>query len=161
MTLSEYNISVKEYADPLYRYAYKLVGNQMDAEDVVQTVYEKLWLKKDNIEFDRIKGLMFKIAHNHVMDQFRKKKVQRKHVNQLNHESYDISDSIEASDILKHAFKNLTEEQKSLILLRDYEGYPYEEIAEMLEMSLSQVKVYLFRARKQLQQAIKALELSK
>ena len=61
-------------------------------------------------------------------------------------------------EILDEAVKKLPPEQKTIILLRDYEGYSYKEIGEMLRLSESQVKVYIFRARKFLQQYLKSVE---
>ena len=56
------------------------------------------------------------------------------------------------------AIKKLPEDQRNMILLRDYEGYSYKEIGEILKFSESQVKVYIFRARKFLQQYLKSVE---
>lgn len=146
------------YSDMLYRYALKISGNEMDADDIVQVVFEKVWKRIDKVDFDRVKSLLFKIAHNHVIDQYRKTKSRREHEQQYDVAHTESYKQFEASDILEQAFEKLSEEYKSLIMMRDAEGYAYEEIAEALNLSLSQVKVYLFRARKQMQEAIKSLE---
>mgnify|MGYP002152686501 CR=1 FL=1 len=62
------------------------------------------------------------------------------------------------NEILHEALNTLPEKQKSVILLRDYEGYSYQEIGEITEMSESQVKVYIFRARKALKNYIGSIE---
>jgi RNA polymerase sigma-70 factor (ECF subfamily) len=68
-------------------------------------------------------------------------------------------DNFDLKEVLEEALNTLPEKQKAVILLRDYEGYSYDEIAEITELSASQVKVYIFRARKALQAYIKRLDL--
>ena len=60
--------------------------------------------------------------------------------------------------MLQVALDRLPDVQKQAVLLRDYEGYKYEEIGEILNLSESQVKVYIFRARKALQQYLTSIE---
>ena len=98
------------------------------------------------------------MAHNRIIDLHRYHKVRREKVINTNNQTERHEEQLEAREILEKAFKQLKEEYKSLVLLRDYEGYSYEEIAEILDMSLSKVKVYLFRARKQLRSIIQTLE---
>ena len=69
----------------------------------------------------------------------------------------EFTKQMEAKEIMDLGLETLSPIQKSLILLKDYEGYSYEEMAEMTELTLSQVKVYLFRARKKMQLAINQL----
>lgn len=61
--------------------------------------------------------------------------------------------------MLNEALQKLPEIQKSVVLLRDYEGYIYTEIAEITGLNESQVKVYIFRARVTLREYIKRLDL--
>ncbi len=160
LTTSEYNITVNTHADALYGYALKLSGNQMDAEDIVQHTFERVWLKREKIDFETAKSLMYRIAYNFVVDNYRKDKNRKERESNYQVEEAYKDQGLEAKDILEKAFTALSEEQKTLIMMRDYEGYAYEEIAEIMEINLSQVKVYLFRARKKMQQAIRSLELS-
>jgi RNA polymerase sigma factor (sigma-70 family) len=76
-------------------------------------------------------------------------------------EAHKLSHSNQYSDlneILHEALETLPERQKSVVLLRDYEGYSYQEIGEITSMSESQVKVYIFRARKALKTHIGSIE---
>jgi RNA polymerase sigma factor (sigma-70 family) len=59
---------------------------------------------------------------------------------------------IDVKDTIEKALNKLPEVQKNCIVLRDYEGYSYEEIGEVLQLSESQVKVYIFRARQSLKE---------
>lgn len=61
-------------------------------------------------------------------------------------------------EILEEALKTLPEKQRSVVMLRDYEGYNYQEIGEIIGLNESQVKVYIFRGRKSLQQYLKSVE---
>ena len=63
----------------------------------------------------------------------------------------------ESQDLLDQAFKHLSDAQKQIILLRDWEGYSYKEIGEILEYNESLVKVHLFRARKEMKRVLAAL----
>jgi RNA polymerase sigma-70 factor (ECF subfamily) len=132
----------------------------MDAEDVVQDVFEKLWKKREKVDFDRCKSLLFKMTHNRIIDIYRYNKVRRNENHIVEKVEESIERNFELTEIIELAFKELSEEYKSLVMLRDYEGFSYDEIAEMLDMSLCKVKVYLFRARKQLQKTIKSLEFA-
>ena len=61
--------------------------------------------------------------------------------------------------VLAHSLELLSDVQKSILLLRDYEGHSYDEIAEILQISESQVKVYLFRARQKMKEYLKDINL--
>ena len=64
----------------------------------------------------------------------------------------------DAKKVLEKALERLSETQRSLILLKDYEGYSYEEIGEIMKLNPSQVKVYLHRARLALKQYLVKME---
>ena len=63
------------------------------------------------------------------------------------------------SEVLQEALSRLPENQRSVIMLRDYEGYDYNEIAEITQLTLSQVKVYIFRGRKVLKEYLVSVEV--
>lgn len=158
MTTGEYNKCVKLYADSIFRFVLKHLAHREDAEDVVQQTFEKMWLKKDVVGFDKSKAYLFSIAHNTMIDLIRKRKFVQAYEQIPVHGQEEHARSMEARDLVDQGFEILSPIQRSLILMRDYEGYNYEEIAEMTELTLSQVKVYLFRARKKLQTAITCLD---
>lgn len=147
MTVSEFNTCVDQYADNLYRFILKHIKDADVAKDIVQDTYEKVWRKVNDIESKNAKSYLFTAAHHTLVDYTRKAKKQGDFTeaveNSLNH-SKQYSD---VKQILNKALELLPEIQKSAILLRDYEGYDYAEIGKILELSESQVKVYIFRAR--------------
>jgi RNA polymerase sigma-70 factor (ECF subfamily) len=67
-------------------------------------------------------------------------------------------ENFELKEILEKGLQTLSEVQRSVLLLRDYEGYDYKEIGEIVNLNESQVKVYIFRARQKLQLFIKQVQ---
>jgi len=152
MKATEYNQCVHDYADRLYRFAMRLLSDQMDAEDTVQLVFERLWRRHEQVNADAVKSYLFTSVHRACIDQFRKRQTKRNAIEQIAQAEPLIQhDDLENRQLIEEGLKKLTAEQKSLVLLRDYEGYSYQEIADMTEQSLSQIKIKLFRARKKLQ----------
>jgi len=154
----EYNIVVKEQAGNLYGYAIRFLRNEDDAKDIVQDVFEKLWLNRNKVEFAKAKSWMFTTAHN-AMINFATRKGRVKLTDEM--AEFDSGKSqtnlFESHQVVDRAVSILPPIQKSVILLRDLEGYSYKEIADILELSDSQVKVYLFRARKKIKKQLKGL----
>lgn len=159
MTVSEYNKAVDLYADNIYRFVIKHLSDKEKAKDIVQDVFEKVWLKIDTVNFDKIKSYLFSAAYRTMIDSIRKNKKMESTPDYNNvimptHENHysDLSDQLEL------ALNTLPEIQKTVILLRDYEGYSYQEIGEIASLKESQVKVYIYRARKSLQNYLVKME---
>ncbi len=152
MKASEYNQCVHQYADRLYRFALRMLSDPLDAEDVVQLVFERLWKRHDQVKVEAVKSYLFTSVHRACIDQFRKRQTQRKAMEYMErNEPLIPHDDLENRQLIEEGLKRLSHEYKSLVMLRDYEGYSYQEIAELTDQSLSQVKIKLFRARKKLQ----------
>ncbi len=146
MTLEEYNFSVKSHADGLYRFMLKF-ADQETAKDIVQDCFEKLWLKRETVEGNKAKSYLFTAAYNTMIDKKRKDK-RMDFVETI--PSHSISSNLgnpDLQEILHTALNTLPEIQKTVVILRDYEGYSYEEVGEITGLNASQVKVYIFRAR--------------
>lgn len=158
MTAEEFNKCVDLYADNLYRFILKNIKDEEKARDVVQDTYEKLWLKVSEVESTNAKSYMFTTAYRTMIDRIRKDKKQGE-MTEAN--MYSLSTNRQYSDlkeILNEALTKLPEIQRSVILLRDYEGYNYGEIGQITGLNESQVKVYIFRARSFLKNYIGAME---
>ena len=150
MTEKEYNLCVNEYADNVYRFILKNLGHREDSQDVVQTAFEKLWANREQVENERCKSYLFTVAYHQMIDHIRKQKRIT-----LQEEFKAETGIVErqyhtVKKILDEALEKLGETQRSLVLLKDYEGYNYREIGTITGLSESQVKVYLHRARLQL-----------
>lgn len=150
MTAAEFNTCVDLYADNLYRFILKNVRDKDSAKDIVQDTFEKLWNKVTDMESSNAKSYMFTTAYRTMIDHIRK----NKRVDRMD-EQHDVLQQSSNSysdlkDVLSEALDRLPEMQKSVIMLRDYEGYDYKEIGEITGLSESQVKVYIFRGRQTL-----------
>lgn len=158
MKRREYNIIVKKHSANLYGYTIKFLRDKEDAKDIVQDVFEKLWIHRSKVEFDKAKSWMFTTAHN-AMINFATKKGRTTFSNEITQfEKGSVTPhSFESNQVVERAVSILPPVQKSVILLRDLEGYSYKEIGDILELSESQVKVYLFRARNKIKKQLKGL----
>lgn len=157
MTVKEYNQCVKDHSDGLFRYVLKQIANRADAHDIVQNTFEKLWKNREKVTAGKAKSYAYTIAYHDMIDLTRKQKFVGNYENAPERIERDFQQQFESKELIEKGLATLSDIQKSLILLRDYEGYTYEEIAEISELSISQVKVYLFRGRKKLQQTINQL----
>jgi len=159
VTVAEYNQCVDSYSDALYRFVLKHIKDEDMAKDIVQDTYEKVWRKVNDIESTNAKSYMFTAAHHTLVDYTRKAKKQGDFTetveNSLKHEKH-YSD---IKEVLNMALDKLPDIQKSVVLLRDYEGYDYAEIGKITNLTESQVKVYIFRARAALKNYIGKLEV--
>jgi len=150
MTEREYNECVTNYADNVYRFILKNLRHEEDARDIVQSSFEKLWNHRGEVEAAKSKSYLFTIAYHQLIDHLRKtKRVQlrdefREEAKIIDRPSHNLK------KVLDEALSRLSEVQRSLVLLKDYEGYSYEEIGRITGLNESQVKVYLHRARIQL-----------
>lgn len=147
MTELEYNQCVNQYADNVYRFIVKNLRHEEDARDIVQSAFEKMWRNRDSVEVAKSKSFLFTVAYNQMIDHIRKsKRIQLK--DEFNEDGRSqLQRNSNLKKTLMEALNRLNETQKSLVMLKDYEGYSYEEIGQIMDLTESQVKVYLHRAR--------------
>jgi len=158
MTVDEYNRAVDAYADNLYRFILKNLKNEAMAGDVVQDTFEKLWVKLEDVSGLKVKTYLFTSAYHTMIDYIRKEKRYTDTDPATMHESTESGQYSDLSEILERAVQNLPEDQKAVVMLRDYEGYSYKEIADITKLSEAQVKVYIYRARVYLKNYIGSME---
>ena len=158
MTVEEYNKCVDLYSDGIYRFALKMLKNTELAQDNVQDSYEKLWVKHAEVDSTKVKSYLFTTSYNASVDTLRKEKRKMEYSNQLSDDSSTSNIYFDVSEVLNKAVELLPEIQKSVLLLRDYEGYSYEEIGEITSLNESQVKVYIYRARLSLKNYLVSIE---
>lgn len=147
---------VKEHAGNLFGYVFKYLRNEEDSHDIVQDVFEKLWVNRKKVEFPAAKTWMFRTGHNALIN-FTQKKQRTVYDGAQIPEGSVFEKGFEEKQLVEKVMLSLPPLQKSIVLLRDLEGYSYEEIGGILDISESQVKVYLFRARKKMQKQLKSL----
>jgi len=158
MTVKEYNRSVEEYADSVYRFIRADLKDNERANDIVQDSYEKLWRNVAEIDYKVVKSWLFSTAYHTMIDIIRREKrmiqIEESHENNLTHET-QYSD---LNEILHEALNRLPEQQRSVVLLRDYEGYSYKEIGDITGSTEAQVKINIYRGRIALKNYIGKIE---
>lgn len=155
MTEKEYNTCVDQYADGLFRFICKNLRNAEDARDIVQNSFEILWRRRVEVGTDKAKSYLFTVGYHNMIDHIRKNKpIMLTEEFGENARGADHQPSLHLRGVLEKALEQLTGLQRSLVLLKDYEGYSYEEIGSITGLNPSQVKVYLHRARLRLKEYI-------
>lgn len=149
---------VDEYQNQAWTLARYLLKDPSEAEDACQEAFVKLWKHQDSIDPDKVKPWLMKVTRNGCLDRLR-----RRHPTEELVEWRDMDEAPgpmqgahqqEVGRWLKQSINGLHEPYRSLVVLRDIQQHSYEEVANALELSLSQVKVYLHRARKQLREQL-------
>lgn len=158
MTVNEYNNCVKQFSDGVYRFVLKHIKCDDRASDVVQDAFLKMWEKVETINFEKAKSYLFTAAHHTLIDEVRKTQVHQRFVEAQPIENDYVNTYSDVYEVLNKAMELLPVDQKSALMLRDYEGYSYDEIAEITGLNESQVKVYIFRARSFLKKHLVCME---
>lgn len=147
MNVKEYNQSVDLYSDNVYRFILKNIRDGERARDIVQDSYEKLWRNADNVDFAKVKSYLFTTAYHTMIDVLRKEKRQSFSEDLKIPEESHSDQYSDLPEILNEAVRQLPEIQRTVVMLRDYEGYSYKEIGDITSLTEPQVKVYIYRAR--------------
>jgi len=159
MNVKEYNQSVDLYSDNVFRFILKNIKDEERARDIVQDSYEKLWRNSGNVNFDKVKSYLFTTAYHTMIDVLRKDKRQTYLADHQIPEDVHDKQYSDLAEILNIAVGQLPEIQRTVVLLRDYEGYSYQEIGDITTLSEAQVKVYIYRARVFLKNYIGKMEV--
>lgn len=159
MTREEYNKCIDLYADGVYRFILKNIRDIDKAKDVVQDTFEKVWIKVDEINFSTSKSFLFTTAYRTMIDFIRRDNKQQS-IDTVETSGWsNLNSYSDLKEVLDLALATLPEIQRTVVLLRDYEGYNYQEIGEITNLTESQVKVYIFRARLALKTFIVKMEV--
>lgn len=146
MTLQEYNRAVDEFSDRIYRFILKSIGDEERAKDIVQDTYEKLWRNISGLEYKKVKSWLFSTSYNTMIDIIRKEK--RMVVSEEVPECAQAYDGYsDLNEVLHNCLEKLPDNWKSVLLLRDYEGYSYLEISKITGQTEAQVKTNIYRGR--------------
>ena len=162
MTRKEFETDILPLSRTLYRFAFRFLSSKEEAEDAVQDVFLKLWKMRDKLsEYDNIQAFTMTVIRNHCLDRLRKKKMEYlddtstddARTSDMNLE--DRMENMERFRIITDIISNLPENYRSVIQLRDIDGYEYEEIARKLNTDISNLRVILSRARKMVREKLK------
>lgn len=155
MNQTEFLNTVMPFKDKLFRMAKRLLVSVEEAEDATQEILLKLWSKNKKIkEYNNVEAFAMTMTKNFCLDRLKSKQagnLKLVHSNYTDDSSSSLQKKVEANDSVNWVQKimeELPEQQKMVLQLRDVEEYDYEEIAELLEMKPSTVRVVLSRARK-------------
>lgn len=146
MTADEFNKVVEQHADGVFRFVLKNIRDQEKARDIVQDSFEKLWVHRDQVSPEKLKAYLYATAYHRLIDLVRKDK-RLSLVDEVRSEDVHFEQYSDVYEVLNKAVLLLPNDQRSVLLLRDYEGYSYKEIADITTLSEAQVKVYIYRAR--------------
>jgi len=147
--LSAYKMIYDRYEQPLLHTALRILGQQQDAEDAVQTTFLKLYRGIHNYRLDsQFSTYLFRIIINHCYDVLRKKRRARIQTLEDAHLGQDSKDDVRL--YLQKAISTLPEKMKTSFVLFAVEGFKIKEIAQIMEVSLGTVKTNIFQAKMRL-----------
>ena len=154
MNQNEFIKMVSPFKDKLFRLAKRLLVSTEEAEDATQEVLVKLWVKNESLDkYNSVEALAMTMTKNFCLDQLKSKRASNMTLVHSNYSSNEASlqKKLEDEDSLSWVEKiinNLPEQQRLIIQMRDIEQYEFEEIAKILEMNETAIRVALSRARK-------------
>jgi RNA polymerase sigma-70 factor (ECF subfamily) len=162
MNSEGFQIVVREQKNRVFAYAAMLLRNQAEAQDVVQESMVRLWQNQSKVDQSGAPMWLKRTAHNLCIDRIRRRKVRSEvGTEQLEATSIDTSpgpDRVAESDRLgreiEQALGKLSEQDRSVLILREVQERPYAEIAEMLALPMGTLKARLHRAREQLRKKL-------
>ncbi len=147
---------IDPFKDQIFRLARRLLVSKEAAEDATQDVLVKLWDRKDSLKkYDNLGAFAMTVTKNHCLDILKLKRNNNLRIVHNNYEDQQvgIQEQVETSDelsIVEKLIQGLPEQQQLIIQLRDVEQKDYNEIAEILQMNETAIRVNLSRARKKL-----------
>ncbi len=147
MTTADFNSCVDQHADGVYRFILKNIKDEERARDIVQDSFSKMWEKSKEIATEKAKSYLFTTAYHTMIDDIRREKRTIRLEGTEAHQPSVNQHWSDLKEVLQTALDTLPQMQKAVIMLRDYEGYSYEEIGKITNLSESQVKVYIYRGR--------------
>lgn len=155
MNFEMFESRVLPVKNKLFRFAFRLLGSSEEAKDVVQEVFIRVWNGRDQMaSIDNMEAWCMRITRNLSLDKIRAR--QRKATDPIEENfdvqndsrtPYEATENSENMQRISQLIASLPEKQRQVMHLRDIEGYSYNEICEILELDMNQVKVNLFRAR--------------
>jgi RNA polymerase sigma-70 factor, ECF subfamily len=162
----KYEILIKRYKNDIFNYALYMMKNKMDADDITQEVLIKIWMNINNFNIKAAKSWIIKTTHNLCIDYLRRnQKVILRETTIEDKKNMPAAGTLTDTEVrvrkeflkdkIKKGINNLPDNLKSVFILYELQGFKYKEISETLSMPLNSVKVFLLRARKQMQEELK------
>jgi RNA polymerase sigma-70 factor (ECF subfamily) len=163
MTSEEFKNNLMPLKNKMFRLAYRLLSNWQEAEDAVQETYLKIWnMRNDLKKYNNVDGLLMTMTRNLCLDKLKSKKnkfasldIRLNATDTVNPQRQsEIADDVHH---VKQLINKLPEQQKTIIQLRDVEGYEFDEILNITGFDLNYVRVNLSRGRKKIKEEIQKI----
>lgn len=158
--MTEYKQAIETHRRRVFTFACYSLRAREDAEDITQDVFIKLWQNWQKIDQQKMGAWLMRVTHNAVIDHVRKNRIKLDKIDSYEdvEQQADFSKSLSLNEQerfktqLQLAIGTLEEPFKSILIMRDIQGLSYEQVQQCLDLSQSQVKVYLHRARRKLRE---------
>ena len=154
--------------DKMYRYALSILRNPDIAHDVVQDCLVKIWQKRQKLpEIKSIDSWVMRITRNQCYDWVKINRFSLQSDREIERDDLVVRETVEADqnilvndqmNWLKKVIESLPQKQKEIYHLREVEEMTYQEIAEILSLSLGEVKITLHRSRAKIRETIKKIQ---
>ena len=158
MTNREFEKFIYKQKDKMFRFALSILKNTENAEDAVQEIALRLWKNKRSLDKSQnAESYCLKTIKNYCLDELRKQNHRIDY--QANHqaESFKVTEveNLDMVEKIKQELDKLPTQQRMAIELKDFQGYSYEEISEILELNVNAIRVNVSRGRKKLHEIFK------
>lgn len=159
---SVYNSLFRNLAKPIYHFIYYKCGDEMQAKDLVQEAFIKLWENCHKVPESKAKSFLYTVCNNAFLNEVAHKKVvlrfaEKKQPENNNQSPQFLLEEKEFDTRLQKAIANLTEAQRTAFLLNRIDGKKYREIAGILNISIKAVEKRISQALASLRQEIEHL----
>lgn len=166
MEQGDFQELVRKHRDRVYTFAFYSLKNREDAEDVTQEVLIRLWNHFSRLEGEHLAAWIIRVTKNACVDAVRRRQTRFRHEADGDDDELDRAASTgptperdaESADFrrnLQNALREVPEPYRSIVILREIQGFAYEDIAASVNKPLNTVKVYLHRGRKMLREQLR------
>ena len=160
MTQKEFISTINPFKDKVFRLAKRLLVSTEEAEDATQEVLVKLWTKSDRLnELNSVEAMAMTMTKNYCLDQLKSKRASNLTIVHSNYQDREASlqqkvEDLDSLNWVEKIIDELPEQQKLIIQMRDIEQYEFEDIAKILDMNETAIRVALSRARKTIRETM-------
>ena len=151
------------YYLPLFKYCFNYIGNEKDAEEIIQTIFLRLWVKRDNLNINiSLKAYLYGSTKNESLNYLNHKKIENKYSQHKIETTKQTTDNFqskyeneELEILIKQAILKLPEKRRKIFEMSRYDGLKYSDIAEKLSVSVKTVETQMTKALKTLRKSLK------
>lgn len=154
-TTEQYTEFILSLRDTVFRLALSITGSQVEAEDITQDIYEKVWRARDKVlQSAYPRAYVCRMARNLAIDRVRLRRTTTEIADSIVEDGNSRADVTNLAEYPRQIIARLPEKQQVAVHMRDVEGYEIDEIAEVLECDSASVRTNLSRARKSIREQL-------